>query len=95
MLVGTLPEREQQRTDTLPFLYIEEVIIRVERVEGNRTFIGIGEIHAVLALGLAVDKLAQALIAVTRIDQEHVCPLLVILAYHVVGEKRLTTARRP
>gem|GEM_PF-6638406 len=40
MLISTLPEREQQRTDTLPFLYIEEVIIRVERVEGNRTFIG-------------------------------------------------------
>ena len=62
MLVGTLPERKQQRTDTLPFLYIEEVIIRIKRVEGYRTFIGIGEIHAVLALGLAVDKFTQALI---------------------------------
>ena len=56
--------------------------------------IGIGEINTVLALGLAVDKLAQALIAVTRIDQEHVRPLLVILAYHVIGEERLATARR-
>ena len=53
--------------------------------------IGIGEINTVLALGLAVDKLAQALIAVTRIDQKHVRPLLVILAYHVVGKERLAT----
>ena len=56
--------------------------------------IGIGEINTVLALGLAGDKLAQALIAVTRIDQEYVRPLLVILAYHVIGEERLATARR-
>ena len=54
--------------------------------------IGIGEIDTVLALGLAVDKLAQALIAVTRIDQEDVRPLLIILSYHVVGEERLATA---
>ena len=56
--------------------------------------IGIGKIDPVLAFGLAVDKLAQALIAVTRIDQEHMRSLLVILAYHVVSEERLATARR-
>ena len=62
MLISTFPEREQQRTDTLSLLYIEEVIIRIKRVEGYRTFIGIGEIHAVLTFGLAVDKFTQALI---------------------------------
>ena len=29
MLIGTLPKCKQQRADTLPFLYIEEVIIRI------------------------------------------------------------------
>ena len=62
MLISTFPEREQQRTDTLPFLHVEEVIVRIKRVEGYRTFIGIGELHAVLTLGLAVDKFTQALI---------------------------------
>ena len=70
MLICTLPKREQQRADTLPFLHVEEVIICIERVEGYRTFIGIGEIHTVLTLGLAVDKFTQALIGVTRINQK-------------------------
>ena len=62
MLICTFPKCKQQRADTLPFLYIEEIIVRVKRVERYRTLIGIGEIHAVLSLGLAVDKFAQALI---------------------------------
>ena len=62
MLICTLPKCKQQRTDTLPFLYIEEIIIRIKRVERYRTFIGISEVDAVLALGLAVDKFTQALI---------------------------------
>ena len=62
MLICTFPKCKQQRADTLSFLYIKEVIIRIERVEGYRTFIGIGEVDAVLALGLAVDKFTQALI---------------------------------
>ena len=33
-------------------------------------------------------------VAVTRIDQQHVRPLLVILAHHVVGEERLTRPAR-
>ena len=62
MLICTFPKCKQQRTDTLPFLNIEEVIIRIKRVEGYRIFIGIGKIHAVLTFGLAVDKFTQALI---------------------------------
>jgi len=42
-----------------------------------------------------VDKLGQPQVAVTRIDQQHVRPLLVILAHHVVGEERLTRPARP
>jgi len=42
-----------------------------------------------------VDKLGQPQVAVTRIDQQHVRALLVILAYHVVGEEGLTRPARP
>ena len=78
MLVSTLPKCKQQRADTLPFLYIEEVIVRIKRVEGNGTFIGIGEIHAVLALGLAVDKFTQSLIIVRCQMKVHNLPLNLI-----------------
>ncbi|ERJ71839.1 hypothetical protein HMPREF9148_02960, partial [Prevotella sp. F0091] len=71
-------------TDTLPFLYIEEIVVGVEGIKGNRAFIGIGEINPIFAFGLAVDEFAQSLIRVSCIDQEDVRPLLVILAYHVV-----------
>ena len=94
VFIGTFPQGKQQGTDALPLLHIIDVIIGIEGIEGNGMLISVGKIDPVLALGLAVDKLAQALIAVTRIDQEHVCPLLVILAYHVIGEERLATARR-
>ena len=42
-----------------------------------------------------VDKLGQPQVAVTRIYQQHVRPLLVILAHHVVGEERLSATARP
>ena len=42
-----------------------------------------------------VDKLGQPQVAVTRIDQQHVRTLLVILAHHVVGEERLPATTRP
>ena len=41
-----------------------------------------------------VDKLGQPQVTVTRIDQQHVRPLLVILAHHVVGEERLPATTR-
>ena len=94
MFISTFPEREQQRTDTFPFLHIEEIVIGIERIKGDRMCISIGEIDPVLTLGFVVDEFTQALIRVTRINQEDMCPLLVILAYHVVGKERLTTTRR-
>ena len=42
-----------------------------------------------------VDKPGQSQVAVTRIDQQHVRTLFVILAYHVVGEERLPATTRP
>ena len=41
-----------------------------------------------------MDKAAQSLIGVSGIHQQHMRTLLVILAYHVVGEKRFPAARR-
>ena len=78
MLVSTLPKCKQQRADTLPFLYIEEVIVRIERVERYRTFIGIGKIHTILALSLAVDKFTQFLIIVRCQMKVHNLPLNLI-----------------
>ena len=42
-----------------------------------------------------VDKLGQPQVTVTRIDQQYMRALLVILAHHVVGEKRLSRPTRP
>ena len=36
-----------------------------------------------------MDKAAQPLVGVAGIHQQHVCPLLVILPYHVVGKEGL------
>ena len=41
-----------------------------------------------------IDKVTQPLIRVTRIDKQHMRTLFVILPYHMVGEKGLSTARR-
>ena len=42
-----------------------------------------------------VDKLGQPQVTVTRIYQQHVRALLVILTHHVVGKERLTRPARP
>ncbi len=41
-----------------------------------------------------VDQVAQPLVGVAGIHQQHVCPLLVILPYHVVGKEGLARAGR-
>ena len=41
-----------------------------------------------------MDKIAQSLIGISRIHQQYMRSLLVILAYHVVGKERLAAARR-
>ena len=41
-----------------------------------------------------MDKLTQALVRVSCINQQYVRSLLIVLAYHMVAEERLTTTRR-
>lgn len=89
-----LPQRQEQCLDTLPFLDVEHLVVRVERVERYRRLVGIGEINPVLACGLAADHLAQPLIGVTRVDQHDVRPLLVVLPREVVREERLARTAR-
>ena len=48
MFISTFPKCKQQRADTLPFLYIEEIVIGIERIKGDRMCISIGEIDPCL-----------------------------------------------
>ena len=90
-----LPQGEYKGLDTLFLLYVEYPVLDIERVERYRVLVGVGEINPVLAVRAVVDKLGQPQVAVTRIDQQHVRTLLVILAHHVVGEERLPATARP
>ena len=42
-----------------------------------------------------MDEPAQPLVAVSRIHQQDVCTLLVIVAHEMVGKEGLAAARRP
>ncbi|CCY05087.1 predicted protein [Eggerthella sp. CAG:1427] len=88
-LVVFLPQREQQGLDALPFFDVEHLVFREEGVERDGIFIRIGIIDTVLAVCLAVDHFTQALIAVTRIHDDDVRALLVVLPHEVVHEKGL------
>ena len=90
-----LPQGEYKGLDTLFLLYVEYPVLDIERVERYRVLVGVGEINPVLAVRAVVDKLGQPQVAVTRIYQQHVRTLLVILTHHVVGEERLSRPARP
>ena len=90
-----LPQGEYQGLDTLFLLDVKYPVFDIERVERYRVLVGVGEINPVLAVRAVVDKLGQPQVTVTRIDQQHVRTLLVILAHHVVGEERLPATARP
>ena len=89
-----LPQGEYKGFYTLFLLDVKYPVLDIERVERYRVLVGVGEINPVLAVRAVVDKLGQSQVAVTRIDQQHVRPLLVILAHHVVGKERLAGAAR-
>ena len=91
--VGTLPQRKQQRADTLALFHIKDIVIGVEGIEGNGTFIGVSEVDPIRSLGLAVNEFAKPLITIARIHQKYMRSLFVVLTYHVVGEERFSTAR--
>ena len=91
--IGTLPQRKQQRADTFSLFHIKDIVIGVEGIEGNGTFIGVSEVDAIRSLGLSVNEFAEPLITIARIHQEHVRPLFVVLTHHVVGEEGFSTAR--
>ena len=93
--IGTLPQRKQQRADTFSLFHIKDIVIGVEGIEGNGTFIGVSEVDAIRSLGLSVNEFAEPLITIARIHQEHVRPLFVVLTHHVVGEEGFSTARWP
>ena len=68
--------------------------VREEGVEADGLLLRVRVINPVLALGLAVDQLAQPLVRVARVDQHDVAVLLVILAHEVVHEERLAAPAR-
>ena len=90
-----LPKGEYKGLDTLFLLDVKYPVLDIERVERYRVLVGVGEINPVLAVRAVVDKLGQPQVTVTRIYQQHVRPLLVILTHHVVGKETLPAAARP
>ena len=77
----TFPEGQQQGFDAVFLFYIEYIIVREKWIKTDRAVFRIGVVYSVLPFGFAVDKTAQALIAVTRIDQNHMGALFVVLSY--------------
>ena len=93
-LVLALPQCQQQRLDAVLLLHAELVVVREEGVEADGLLLRVRVVNPVLALGLAVDQLAQPLVRVARVDQHDVAVLLVILAHEVVHEERLAASAR-
>ena len=91
--IGTLPQRKQQRADTFSLFHIKNIIIGVEGIEGNGTFIGVSEVDPIRSLGLAVNEFAKSLITIARIHEQNMRSLFVVLTHHVVGEEGFSTAR--
>ena len=82
------PDEQYEVFQEARFLHIHFNPVDAERVHGNRSFLGIGNV-------LAAEVFAKALVAVTRIDHHHVCALLVQLAHDRVHVEALAAARRP
>lgn len=95
LVVLAFPESQEQCLDTVLFLHVIDKIIRVERVEADGLLFGVREINPVVPFGLLVYHLAKPLIGVTRIYQNHMRTLLVILADEVVHEKGFSRTTRP
>ena len=92
--VGTLPQRKQQCADTFSLFHIKDIIIGVEGIEGNGTFISVSEVDPIRSLGLSVNEFAESLITIARIHEQNMRSLFVVLTHHVVGEEGFSTTRR-
>lgn len=84
-LVLPLPERQDQRLDALPLFHVELPVLAVEGIEGERAVLLIRYVDPVLPAGALMDKPAQPLVAVSRVHQQDVRALLVIVAHEMVG----------
>ena len=93
-LVLPLPKRQDQRLDALPLFHVELPVLAVEGIEGERAVLLIRYVDPVLPAGALMDKPAQPLVAVSRVHQQDVRALLVIVAHEMVGEEGLAAARR-
>ena len=93
-LIVPFPQREDKCLDGLRLLNVEHTVLDIERIEGYRITLLVGKVDTILATCTGIDKVAQPLIRVTRIDKQHMRTLLVVLSYHMVGEEGLSTARR-
>ena len=87
------PEGHDQRFDRFLFLDVVLVIFGEKGIERYGILLGVGLVDAVLAACHLTDQRAEALIRITRIDQQDVCSLLPILAQHMVHEERFSGAR--
>ena len=95
LLGFAFPERQQQGLDRLALLDVVDPVLDIERIEGDGLLLGIGEVDAVASPRRAVDQRAEPLVGVSRIDEQDMRPLFVILADHVVREEGLSAARGP
>ena len=55
---------------------VKHTVLHVERIEGYRIALLIGEIDAVLAMRSCMDKAAQSLIGISRVHQQHMLSLI-------------------
>ena len=94
-LILPFPQGQDQRLDALPLFHVELPVLAVEGVEGDRAVLLIRYVDPVLPAGALMDEPAQPLVAVSRIHQQDVRALLVIVAHEMVGEEGLAAARRP
>ena len=85
--VVPFPQSQNQRLDRLPFLDVEQAILRIKRVESNRFGIRVSKVYPVFTPSLAVDQLAEPFIGVSRIHQHNMSSLFPILPDHVVRKK--------
>ena len=92
-LIVLLPKCQEQSLDALTLLDVKDLILGEERIERDGTLVRVCIVYAVLTTCLSVNHLAESLVGVSRIDQDHMRALLVILSDEVVHEERLSASR--
>ena len=94
LLMFVLPKDADQREQLHHLLLRVDIILHVERVEGDWFLLLEGEVDTVLSMRTLLDQLAKTEVGITHVDDHQMLPLLIFLRHHHIGEEGFTRSGR-